>query len=140
MNLQEIMIDAMDIGELKLAHFIYWASTQGVPLDGDFSSLKQLSPDQAEIERLTRDNFLGANPIRVYSYKKRQDFHLCLARNQVSAKSCISLATNEFNPNVAEVPGGIYQELSFGDENLSLFEYRDRCIEFPHYIGIYRKD
>lgn len=142
MTLRQLLNDAIEWDEPKLAYAIYWASTQGFDLNNSFDDLKQLAIDFSEVDKLVQLDPLGISKIKMYSCKDGDGFHLIFAERIEDARGML---INNFGriPNaVIDVSHGF--DKHFYDATTRKFEWvrkvKNETISFPHYYGYLERE
>jgi len=141
MTLNRLLNDAIQWGEPKLAYAIYWASQNGVGLDGNLETLKNAEIDFKAVDELIKADPLGINKIKLYSCKSGQAFHLILAESESDAKGELLMRLGTIPNRVHDVSHGMDQIL--WDDVKAKSEWirgiKDSSFEFPVYIGMVTK-
>lgn len=142
MKLRDVLNDAIKYDESFIAYWIYWVSTKGKSLDDEYDTITEIKWNTDEIKELMEQNPLGLNAVQVYSHRKGKEFYLFLARNKEEALKGLYDVTGDLTGEMLVVPNGIHKALWDVENRRTecLFTLKNSLIDFPHFIGIFKRD
>lgn len=140
MKINEYLEGAISLNMKLVAHTVYWALiNQLVSGDDDVTKMFNIPLDEAEINRLTEQNVLGVEKIKLFviQTQKKDLYAFYFAEDALTASQLHQSLFGEKTTSISNGKRLWLNTMHFVKQGyeMTFLDYRDHLIQFPAYIG-----